>query len=135
MKCAALISVLLVLALAACGNKPSETSTQTSTQTSTGTSAENPATVVSKIDITSPADGAKLATKAQNNLDYNITLGGDGDHVHAYVDNSRVAMLREMKGSYPLEYLEQGKREICIKIVNRNHTPIGVDRCVTIVVE
>lgn len=125
MKCAALFSVLLVLALTACGNKPEPAATAT----------ENPATTISKIDVTFPVEGAKLDAKAQNKLDYNITLGGDGNHAHVYVDNSSVAMVRETKGSYVLENLEQGKREICIKVVNRNHTPIGVQHCVTVMVE
>ena len=123
MKRAALTATLLVLVLAACGNKPAETST------------ENPATAVSKIDIISPAEGAKLDTKAENKLDYNTTLGGDGDHIHVYVDNRRVAMLNQTKGSYSFDYLDKGKREICIRIVNKNHTAIGVERYVTAMVE
>lgn len=86
----------------------------------------------SKIDISSPVDGARLDAKAQNKLDYNVTLGGDGDHIHVYVDGKQVALLRQMKGSYTLESLAQGNHEICIKIVNKNHTPIGVDRCVKV---
>ncbi len=89
----------------------------------------------SKIDISSPVDGAKLDTKAQNKLDYNVTLGGDGDHIHVYVDGKQVALLRQMKGSHTLESLAQGNHEICIKIVNKNHTPIGVDRCVKVMAQ
>lgn len=86
----------------------------------------------SKVDISSPVEGAKLDTKLQNKLDYNVTLGGDGDHIHVYVDGNQVALLRQMKGSYTLESLAQGNHEICIKIVNKNHTPIGVERCVKV---
>jgi hypothetical protein len=114
---------LLALALVACGDKPAETST------------ENPAAAVSKIDIISPAEGAMLNAKVENKLDYNITLGGDGDHAHLYVDNRRIDMLRQMKGSYSFDYLEQGKREICISVVNNGHSSIGVQRCVTVMVE
>lgn len=89
----------------------------------------------SKIDISSPVDGARLDTKAQNKLDYNVTIGGDGDHIHVYVDGKQVALLRQMKGSYTLESLAQGSHEICIKIVNKNHTPIGVDRCVKVMAQ
>ena len=89
----------------------------------------------SKIDITSPADGAKLDSKAQNKIDYNITLAGAGNHIHIYVDGEKVALLRQMKGSYTFESLAKGKREICIKIVDSGHTPIGTDRCVKVTVE
>ena len=123
MKYGTLIAALLVFPLSACGDKPAATATET------------PAAAMSKIDITSPADGARLDARAQNKLDYNVTLGGDADHIHVYMDGDRVAMLREMKGSYPLEYMAQGKREICIKVTNRNHTPMGVERCITAMVE
>lgn len=89
----------------------------------------------SSIDIISPVDGAKLNSKAQNKMDYNITLGSDGNHIHVYVDGKQVALLRQMKGSYTFDSLAQGKREICIKIVNAGHTPIGVERCVKVAVE
>jgi hypothetical protein len=89
----------------------------------------------SKIEISSPADGAKLDAMVQNKLVYNVTLGPGGDHVHVYVDDAQVALLREMKGSYTMETLAPGNHEICIKIVNKNHTPIGVDRCIKVKVE
>lgn len=88
-----------------------------------------------KIDITSPADGAKLNSKAKNKMDYNVTLAGAGDHIHIYVDGEKVGLLREMKGSFTFESLAKGKREICIKIVDKGHTPIGTDRCVKVTVE
>lgn len=118
MKSSVCIAALLTLALIACRKE----------------SVETPA-AVAKVDITSPADGAKLNIKAENKVDYNITLGGDGDHAHIYVDDRRIGMLRKMQGSYGIDYLDQGKREICIKIVNSNHTPTGVGRCVTIMAE
>src|SRR3972149_5562759 len=51
-----------------------------------------------KVDITLPADGAKLDAKAQNKIVYDVTLGGEGDHIHVYVDGKQVALLRQMKG-------------------------------------
>ena len=88
-----------------------------------------------KVDITLPADGAKLDAKAQNKIVYDVTLGGEGDHIHVYVDGKQVALLRQMKGSHNLEPLAHGSREICIKMVNKNHTPIGVERCVKVMAE
>jgi len=88
-----------------------------------------------KIDIISPVDGAKLDVMEQNKLDYNITPGGGGDHIHLYMDGKETALLRQMKGSYTLESLAPGNHEICIKIVNKNHTPIGVERCIKVTAE
>lgn len=87
-----------------------------------------------KIDIVSPVDGAKLDVMEQNKLDYSITPGG-GDHIHLYMDGKEAALLRQMKGSYTLESMAPGNHEICIKIVNKNHTPIGVERCIKVTAE
>ncbi len=85
-----------------------------------------------KIEISSPEDGAKLDAMEQNKLDYNVTLGSGADHIHVYVDGKEAALLRQMKGSFTMETLSPGKHEICIKLVNKNHTPIGVERCIKV---
>lgn len=118
MKSSIYIAVLLTLALTACGKE----------------AAETPA-AAAKVDITSPADGAKLSIKADNKVDYSIVLGSEGSHAHIYVDDRRIGMIRNMQGSYSIDYLDPGKREICIKIVTSSHTPTGVGRCVTIIAE
>jgi len=87
------------------------------------------------IDIISPVDGARLDSKAENKMDYNVTLGAAGGHVHLYVDGEEAALLRQAKGSYTFDHLSQGKHEICLKIVNKNHTPIGVERCIKVTVQ
>jgi len=87
------------------------------------------------IDIISPVEGAKLDAKAENKMEYNVTLGESGGHIHVYVDGEEMAVLRQIKGSYTLEPLAKGKRDICIKIVNKNHTPSGVERCVKVTVD
>lgn len=87
------------------------------------------------VKITSPADGAKLDAMAQNKISYEVSPGPRGDHVHAYVDGKEVAILRTLKGSYTMETLAPGKRVICVKVVNKGHTPIGVEKCVNVMVE
>ncbi len=84
------------------------------------------------VKITAPADGAQLDAMAQNTVVYDVVRGDKGDHVHLYVDNKEAAILRQLKGSYPLSTLAPGKHEICIKVVNKAHTPIGVDQCVKV---
>jgi len=120
MKRSALAVIMLTLVLIACEKKPAQSP------------AETPAG--SRVSISAPADGDRIDAKAQIKLDYDITLGGDGDHAHLYVDDRRIAMLRQMKGSYMIFPLDPGARVICIKVVNSNHTPIGVERCIKVTV-
>lgn len=87
------------------------------------------------VKITAPKEGAKLDAMDQNKIAYEVSPGPRGDHVHAYVDGKEVAILRTLKGSYTLETLSPGKRNICVKVVNKGHTPIGVEQCVNVVVE
>jgi len=87
------------------------------------------------VPITSPADGAPLDAMDQNRLVYEVDPGPRGDHVHVYVDGDEVGILRQLKGSYTLETLAPGSRELCVKVVNKAHTPIGVQDCVQVRVE
>lgn len=87
------------------------------------------------VKITSPADGAKLDAMAQNKISYEVVPGPKGDHTHLYVDGKETAILRQLKGSHTFETLSAGNHEICIKVVNKNHTPIGVEKCIKVKVE
>src|SRR3989338_8105897 len=42
---------------------------------------------------------------------------------------------RQKKGSSTLDPLMPGMHEICAKMVNKNHTPIGVERCIKVTAE
>ncbi len=87
------------------------------------------------VTISSPADGAKLSRTAPTKINYEVMPGPKGDHVHLYVDDKEVAVLRQLKGSHALEPLAPGKHEICIRIVSKGHTPIGVQQCIKVSVE
>lgn len=87
------------------------------------------------VKITSPVDGAKVDSMDLVKLVYDVARGPKGDHAHVYVDNKEVGILRQLKGSYPLEALATGKRSLCIKVVNKGHVPIGVGQCISITVE
>lgn len=87
------------------------------------------------VRIDAPKDGATLEAKAKNELVYAYQPAPPGDHVHAYVDGKQVAILRERKGRYLLESLAPGRREICVKMVNKAHAPIGVEQCVQVGVQ
>lgn len=87
------------------------------------------------VKILSPADGAKLDAFNQNRISYEVIPGPKADHVHLYVDNKETAILRELKGSYTLETLSPGKHDLCVKVVNKAHVPIGVEQCIKVQVE
>jgi hypothetical protein len=87
------------------------------------------------VTIVSPADNATLDALAENRISYDVTPGSRGDHTHLYVDGKEVAVLRQLKGSHALSSLDPGAHELCIKVVNKNHTPIGIERCVKVKVE
>jgi hypothetical protein len=87
------------------------------------------------VNILSPVDGAKLDAKEQNKITYDVVPGPKGDHVHVYVDGAQVALVRQLKGSYTLERLAAGGHDLCIKVVDKNHTPIGVEKCVKVTVQ
>jgi hypothetical protein len=87
------------------------------------------------VKFLSPANGAKLDSMAQNKASYEVVPGPKGDHVHFYIDGTEVAVLRQLKGSYTMETLGPGKHELCIKVVNKGHTPIGVQQCISVIAE
>ncbi|MDP2880896.1 MAG: hypothetical protein Q8N89_04860 [Azonexus sp.] len=87
------------------------------------------------VTIVSPADNATLSAKAENKITYDVAPGPQGDHTHLYVNGKEVAILRQLKGSHALASLAPGAHEICIKVVNKNHTPIGIEKCIKVKVE
>lgn len=86
------------------------------------------------IIINSPKPGATLDVMAENSIDYEVTRG-HGDHIHLYVDGKEEAVLRHLKGKYALPTLTPGDHNLCIKMVNKAHTPIGVEQCVNVTVQ
>lgn len=86
------------------------------------------------VTIKSPVEGATLDALDENRMVYEFSPGPRGDHVHVYIDNKEVALLRQRKGSYLLETLSTGKHDLCIKVVNKAHVPIGIGKCVQVTV-
>ena len=87
------------------------------------------------VTILEPADNARLDAMGKNKIVYEVIPGPKGDHTHLYVDGKEVAVLRQLKGTHALETLAPGNRELCIKVVNKGHTPIGVEKCIKVKVE
>lgn len=88
-----------------------------------------------KIDISSPADGSRVKAGMQSNLAYEVALGGGADHAHLYVDGKMAGLLRQKKGSHTLDPLTPGMHEICARLVDKNHTPTGAERCIKVTAE
>ena len=88
-----------------------------------------------KVLITSPADGAILDALDENHRVYEVVPGPRGDHLHVYADNQEIGILRKLKGSYLLESLSSGARNLCVKVVNKAHVPVGIEQCVKVTVK
>ncbi len=88
-----------------------------------------------KVLITVPADNAILDAMDENRLVYEVDPGPRGDHVHVYIDGKEVGILRKLKGSYLLEAMPSGKRDLCVKVVNKAHVPVGIEQCVQVTVK
>ncbi len=84
------------------------------------------------IAFISPANDARLDAKSRIKISYELTPGRGSDHAHLYVDGKEEALLRRGKGEYTLDPLAPGSHELCAKMVDRNHTPIGIERCIKI---
>lgn len=87
------------------------------------------------VTIVSPADNATLDAKAENRIGYEVVPGPAGDHSHLYLDGKEVAVLRQLKGSHVLGSLAPGAHEICVKVVNKGHAPIGIEKCIKVKVQ
>lgn len=87
------------------------------------------------IKILSPLDGETLFRSAKNRINFEASPGLTGDHIHLYIDDKDPVVLHQLNGNYTFPKLEAGNRDICLKLVDKNHTPIGVDKCVKVKVE
>ncbi len=95
------------------------------------------------ITITSPADGATIKAGTKTELVYEINPGPRGDHLHIYVgDKDGVIkagdmgdIVRSFKGSHTLPKLAGGEYTIIIKVVDRGHTPVGIEKTIKVTVK
>lgn len=106
------------------------------------------------VAIISPPDGATLDSEAATHVVYSATFGNAGDHAHlyidghdmetvrnraisrtteTYVDGKWVVVSREINGKQAIDALPPGKHEICIKVVDKAHKPIGIEKCIEVI--
>jgi hypothetical protein len=83
------------------------------------------------VTITSPAEGAKVGLSGIK-VAFEVTQAPKGDHVHVFVDGEQVAELRQLKASYTVDKLTAGRHWVCFRVVDKGHTPVGAEKCVTL---
>ncbi len=80
------------------------------------------------ITIKSPADGAKLKVGAENKIEYVIDPGSNGDHFHISINGGKEDVVRSLKGSYTLPKLKTGENTITLRVVDKGHAPVGIEK-------
>ncbi|HUD26019.1 MAG TPA: hypothetical protein VMQ45_10050 [Burkholderiaceae bacterium] len=83
------------------------------------------------VTISSPAEGAKVGLSGIK-VSFETTQAPKGDHVHVFVDGEQVAELRQLKGTYTVDKLTAGRHWVCFRVVDKGHTPVGAEKCVTL---
>ena len=84
------------------------------------------------VAISTPTDGAKVSASAPTKVTYAVVPGPKGDHVHLYVDGGEATVLRQLKGTTTVDTLTPGPHTLCIKVVDKAHTPIGAEKCIKV---
>ncbi len=85
------------------------------------------------LKILSPMDGAVVQAEKSLPVEYSIKPNPGGDHSHIYVDHEEAGILRRKKATFMLNPLPAGEHTICLKVVNKAHTPIGQETCIKVV--
>ena len=84
------------------------------------------------VKITAPVDGDKVKSSEPVNVIYDVTPNPGGDHAHIYVNDKEAGILRKLKSSFSLDPLPAGTHTLCVKVVNRGHSPIGQESCIKV---
>ncbi len=92
----------------------------------------SPVSADPNLKILSPADGAIVQAGEPLPVQYEIRPKPGGDHSHIYIDHKEAGILRRKKATFTLNPLPAGEYTICIKVVNKAHTPIGQETCIRV---
>ncbi len=84
------------------------------------------------LKILFPADGAVFQEGEPIPVKYEIKPNPGGDHSHIYINHKEAGILRRKKATFTLSPLPVGKHSICLKVVNKAHTPIGQETCIKV---
>jgi len=83
------------------------------------------------VTINSPAEGAKVGLSGIK-VAFEVTAAPKGDHVHVFLDGEQVTEFRQLKGTYTVDKLTAGRHWVCFRVVDKGHTPVGAEKCVTL---
>ncbi len=84
------------------------------------------------LKILSPADGSIVKEGESIEVVYDIKPNPGGDHSHIYLNRKETGILRRKKATFTLNPLPAGEHSICLKVVNKAHTPIGQETCISV---
>lgn len=87
------------------------------------------------ISLSAPTDGQALEAGKSYKADYEVKAGTKAHHVHLFIDGDEVATGHKLKGALAYGPLKAGAHKICVAPVNKNHTPIGAQACVSVSVQ
>jgi len=85
-----------------------------------------------KVTINSPHDGAAFKSTDTVELMYEAQPGTDGDHLHLYLDEKRIDVIRPLKGTASVGMLMPGKHHICLTVNTKGHAPTGAEACIDV---
>lgn len=85
---------------------------------------------VPAIKILSPADRAQINADQEYPLTYEVALGPGGSHFHVWVDDKRGPGVRNVTGTYILPGLSPGEHVITLRIVDKEHSPTGIEKSI-----
>jgi len=85
-----------------------------------------------KVTFLSPADGTVVKLGDKVTVSYEADLGPKGNHLHLYLDDRRMEVLRQTKGTADILMQLPGTHEICLEIETSWHFSTGVRQCVNV---
>lgn len=85
-----------------------------------------------KVTLLSPLEGAEVSIDKPITVSFEAVWGPKGNHLHLYLDDHRVDVIRQNKGSEDIRIAKPGKHEICLEIESSWHFSTGVKQCVTV---
>jgi outer membrane scaffolding protein for murein synthesis (MipA/OmpV family) len=88
--------------------------------------------VESRIEILSPAEGAKLSLNPFITMKYNAELKGDDSKIYIFLDDKKIQKMRKSSTEYTFERLTLGTHEFCIKVSYKDNTFTGQQRCIRV---
>jgi hypothetical protein len=133
-KLAAIAVAVAAIGLARAQSEPQKTEPQkTEAQKAEAQKAADLANEKS-VTITSPINKSKISgTSTKIVFDVvPVPPMPKAAHVHVFVDGERVAQLRTLKGSHEVDKLAVGRHWLCVRVVDKTETPVGLEKCVEV---